>query len=97
MTVQRTPEERIAELARTFPSSLVGAPGIKPWEPRNLDSWAASVVSSGERQAACFILAVWDSGSAWDCGHFDLMKALSTWDEAHHRAFLTWAAEPWWP
>jgi hypothetical protein len=91
-----TPAERIAELARTFPS-LAGAPGVKPWEPETLDSWAATVASSGERHAARFILAVWDPGYVWDCGRFDLMEALAAWDEAHRRALLAWAAEPWWP
>lgn len=33
----------------------------------------------------------------WRCGLFDVVSALTTWDEQHRTAFLAWAKDPWWP
>ena len=33
----------------------------------------------------------------WRCGPFDLVDALSTWDDRHREAFIEWAQKPWWP
>jgi len=35
--------------------------------------------------------------SPWACGLFDLIDAMSTWDDAHRKAFVAWARDPWWP
>lgn len=83
-------------LARRFPS-MRGAPGIDPWNPEHLNAWAAGPASSGERHAAQFLLALWDSSAEWEAGHFDALEALGAWDLSHRTAFLGWAADPWWP
>lgn len=88
--------QKMTELAQSFPC-LRRAWGVSPFEPEELNRWAASGVSHGERVTASFILAVWDSATDWEAGRFDLMEALRIWDESHHKAFLKWAAEPWWP
>jgi hypothetical protein len=94
---RQEPEARIQHLAKSFPC-LQGAPGISPWQPIKLDDWAASgKPSHGEIVTAQFLLAVWNSGDEWKAGRFDLMEALAVCDLSHHRAFLHWAIDPWWP
>jgi len=87
---------RMTELARSFPC-LRDAPGVDPWDPQALDRWAVGPASHGERVAASFLLAVWDSSTDWTCGRFDLMEALNVWPESHRVPFLQWACDPWWP
>lgn len=87
--------ERMTLLAYTFPS-MRGAPGTHPWEPAELNRWAAGSASRGEQQTARFLLAVWDDGTDWEAGRFDVMEALRVWDLKHRTAFLAWASDPWW-
>ncbi len=93
-----SPKERMTTLGRTFPS-LGKKPGIDPFDAVQLDRWAAGVASHGESITARFLLSVWDGGSRsdWLSEPFHLLEALKIWDEAHHAAFLAWAADPWWP
>ena len=96
-----TPENQLAELARTFPS-MDRCPAIMqrlpPFDANMLDGWAASGgPSHGERVTAQFLLAVWDPDQEWKSGRFNLMEALRVWDERHREAFLKWASSPWWP
>ncbi len=88
--------ERMTELAQSFPC-LRDAWGIEPFEPGELNRWASSGVSHGERITASFILAVWDSATEWEAGRFDLMEALNVWSPSHREPFLSWASDPWWP
>ena len=88
--------ERMTELAESFPC-LRGARGVNPFDPGELNRWAAGPASHGERVTACFILAVWDSATEWEAGRFDLMEALNVWSPSHRVPFLGWAADPWWP
>jgi hypothetical protein len=87
---------RMAKFAENFPC-LRGAPGVSPWDALELDRWAAGPASHSERVTASFVLSVWDPSNAWQAGRFDLMDALRVWDPEHHRAFLEWAADSWWP
>lgn len=88
---------RMTLLAESFPS-MRNAPGIDPFNPDKLDRWASvGGASHGEKLTARFLLAVWNPGHEWAAGPFDLMEALRAWDSNHHRAFLDWAARPWWP
>jgi hypothetical protein len=90
------PALRIRLLAQSFPG-LWNAPGVLPWNAQALDEWAASgKPSHGERCAAQLVLAVWNPDERWKSGRFDVMDALSVWDRPHRKAFLTWAAAPWW-
>ncbi len=88
---------RMEELVGTFPS-LREAPGGSPWDALLLDEWPLRREDgSAALHAARFVLEVWDSSGRWDCGPFGVVNALATWDHAHKKAFLRWAADPWWP
>ncbi len=69
------PGAKMTAFARRFPS-LRSAPGVDPWQPGDLDEWAAGPASHGEQHTARFLLAVWDQDAEWKAGHFDLMSAL---------------------
>lgn len=101
-------------LVESFPTLRRGT-DPKLLEPRFdarrfAERWATG--SGGERDAALFVLSVWNPGDDWsqfgltrpsstgmgtDCGFFDLHTALGNWDEAHRAAFVAWCAAPWWP
>src|SRR5262245_13647324 len=70
--------------------------GVDPWEPHELNRWAVSAASSGEKHVVRFLLNVWNQYEDWECGRFDVMDALSVWDAGNRRAFLSWARDPWW-
>jgi hypothetical protein len=78
-------------LARLFPS-LDRADGIEPFDSALLAHWleTSPEVTGGGRHAARFILSVWNSNNP-----FEITKAMNVWDEAHRRAFLEWAKDPW--
>ncbi len=88
--------EKMTAFAQTFPS-IWDASGVEPWDPSELEIWGNGPRSHGERVSAQFLLTVWDPSTDWSCGHFDLMEALPVWDPEHHKAFMRWAANPWWP
>jgi hypothetical protein len=67
---------RIIALARQFPA-LDQAPGLKQWDPRQLDEWALTA-SSSEQHAAVFILSVWNRHHDWKVRRFDVIEALAT-------------------
>lgn len=86
----------IEELVSAFPT-LQRAGGVRPWNPREFDGWACGPVPGhGAKQAARFVLAVWNNEIDWRCGRFDVVEALSVWDDAHRAVFLAWAVNPWW-
>lgn len=33
----------------------------------------------------------------WKCGPFDVVEAMSTWDDYHRAAFIAWVNKPWFP
>ena len=75
-----------------FPA-LIDAPGVSPWNPNQLDIWAAeSADDSNAVQSARFLLNLWMPSREWQCGRFDMNEAIQTWDRSHRRAFLDWAA-----
>lgn len=66
-------------------------------------------MSRGEKEAALFVLSIWNSMDEWsefdlvcapendpNCGRFDVHRALSRWDTEHVQAFAAWVAAPWW-
>jgi hypothetical protein len=96
-----TPDElktskRMSKLAESFPC-LRDAHGVNPFDAKALDRWATDPTSHGQRITAQFILWVWDRSTDWECGRFDLAEALQVWLPEHHRAFLNWTSDPWWP
>ena len=93
---ERALRARMTAFALTFPSMRY-ALGVEPWDALELDAWGSGPRSHGERVTAQFLLNVWDPSTEWKCGRFDLMEALRIWDPEHHKAFLRWAAAPWWP
>jgi hypothetical protein len=87
----------MTELAERF-HVLKGEPGVRPWDAAKLDRWAVSAAPTpATRQAAAFVLHVWNSSNEWKAGPFDAVRALSSWDARNRAAFLSWAAAPWWP
>lgn len=85
-------------LARMFPM-LANAPGIDPWEPRKLDTWAKTAWDEAGQHAARFCLMVWNSGAKWKSGKFDMHAAWTKWDNTTRladplrAAAITWAKE----
>jgi hypothetical protein len=88
--------QKMTAFAQTFPTMRY-ASGVEPWDALKLDTWGNGPRSHGERVAAQFLLNVWDQSTDWKSGRFDLMEALRIWDTEHHRAFLNWVSDPWWP
>ncbi len=83
------------ELTASFPT-LRGV--LDEWDPVRLDEWACGPEpGSGAFRAAQFVLSVFNSEADWQCGRFDLQRALGTWDAAHRAAFMAWLQSPWWP
>ena len=75
-----------------FPA-LVDAPGVAPWNPNQLDIWAAeSADDANAVHAARFLLNLWMPAREWQCGRFDMNEAIQNWDRTHRRIFLDWAA-----
>ena len=84
-----TPQEKMTRLAGTLPS-MRDRIGAQPFDAEVLRQ-QMGYLSSGEILAAQFLLAVWNSHN-----EFSVMRALTTWDEAHCAAFVAWAKDPWW-
>lgn len=93
--IQSEDRARMSALARAFPV-LRGKPGVEEWDPETLDQWAAGAASSSERHAVAFVLSVWNCHHRWKAGKFDVMDALSTWDEENRQPFVEWAMKPYW-
>ena len=71
---------------------------LHSWDAERLDRWACGLVpGSGAFHAAAFCSSVYNADAPWQCGPFDLQRALGTWDAAHRAAFLAWVRAPWWP
>jgi len=94
-----TARERMSMLAISFPElELRARSAILPFDALELNRWARSgAPGHGGMCAARFVLSVWDPGTKWRAGRFDIHEALSIWDDAHRRAFLAWCINPWWP
>ena len=55
--------ERMALLCHSFPS-LRDAYGVNPWDQHSFARWASGPAPThGSRQAAAFVLAVWNGGT----------------------------------
>jgi hypothetical protein len=91
-----TTAECMVALARSFPTLAQQADGLDPFDPEKLDRWACGPVpSSGALHAARFVLGVFNPRARWQCGRFDALAAIGTWDQAHRAAFVSWVASPW--
>lgn len=80
-------------LGLKFPT-LVNAPGVAPWNPNQLDIWAAeSTDDINALHSARFLLNLWMPAREWQCGRFDMNEAIQSWDRTHRRVFLDWASK----
>jgi hypothetical protein len=100
---------RFERLARSF-TALRRAPHalFQPWDALRFAEFYRPG-SSGEKDAALFVLSVWNPSTNWKRlaklsrdrgptgGFFDVHRALGNWDDANRAAFLEWARNPWWP
>lgn len=102
-----TSGEQMAQLCWSFPT-LRGVPGTDPWDQYLFARWASGPAPThASRQAAAFVLAVWnggtpDDGGWWNqgdylAGRFDVVEAFSIWDRQHQAAFKHWCNAPFWP
>lgn len=89
-------DTRMTTVALRFPCLRAG-PGVAPWNPCLLDTWACAA-SSGERHAVAFLLwVVWNPTGPWRVEPFNICDAWSVWDETHRDAALTWLQAPFHP
>lgn len=96
MTTTKNWFPRVTELARTF-HSLERAEGIEPFDAEALWICAQNEhLTPAEHQAAVFILNVWGGPNDRPWPTFDVMEAVSRWDNQNRAAFVAWAKEPWW-
>ena len=101
----------MSALANSFPG-LRGRPGAEPWDAIAMLRYLCTGGGShGEKLAARFVLGVWNSAEDWEAtakkqgieypetaaAKFDVFEAISTWDDEHRQAFLTWCEAPFWP
>lgn len=66
----------------------------------HVDEFDSAAAKGGEaaRQAAAFVLNLWNSRVEWECGKFDLFLSMRRlWDHEQRNAFQQWAADPWFP
>jgi hypothetical protein len=109
--------ESMARLVASFPTlrrSLGGVliDGLGEWNANVFLTWACGPEpGSGARDAARFVLSVWNSSTDWDAaardlrllkrgqrlGRFEAVKAISNWDAEHLAAFIAWTELPFWP
>ncbi len=97
MTV--SPTEYILALARSFPCLKRK---LQWWHPKNFDAKIFHDMiggwSSSERQAAYFVLTVWNPGYAREQGWtFDVVEAVSCLDPVNRAPILAWIAQPYYP
>jgi hypothetical protein len=104
---QSQERERMSCLAESFPS-LRKRDGVEPWDQQIFARAMSGGQSNAEKQAAAFVLSVWNGSSEpqgggwWNerpfrVGRFDAVHAMAIWDDAHQRAFLAWCENPFWP
>lgn len=86
-----TPEQKIAALAQTFPSTR-DFPGTLPWDALKLAA-CYGTASGGARQTIAFLLTVWNMHQDL-VPPFNVVEATERWDCVHRRAFADWAARP---
>lgn len=97
---------RMTELVNSF-HVLRGAPGTNPWDQHAFARFFSGGQSHAEKQAAAFVLSVWNGhapkdGGWWNqrpyrVGRFDAIHAFAVWDQLNKQAFLAWCADPFWP
>lgn len=97
----------MSQLGNLFPT-MRGVPGINPWNVDQLVGWLnTGAPTSGSRNAAMFMLGVWNPNTNWkefglrvrkgSTGRFDMFRAVSCWDPDHLKAFHQWLANPFFP
>jgi hypothetical protein len=95
MSTQHKPTAYIKALILTFPCLQGFAPA--PGERFDPDEWmhAFEMASSGERQCAAFILAVWNPMVFGD--QFNLIEFAGSVDAGNRAALMAWLERPFFP
>lgn len=106
-------QDQMTALCQSF-HALRKAPGVSPWDQHKFAKWASGPApSESTRQAAAFVLSVWNGGTPADggwwndrdpvhgnklcVGRFDPVEAIARWDHLHTEAFLAWCRAPFYP
>ena len=81
-------------LWRTFPSLADTTPDGWEWNALEVKRRLGKM-STGQRHAASFVLAVWNPPLF--AKGFEFTEAMRHWDRAHVTACVEWMLNPWWP
>ena len=85
-------DQRFLELGVKFPT-MVHAPGVAPWDPNQLDTWASAADADiNAVHSARLLLNLWMPSRESQHGRFTVSKSLQSWDRAHRHIFLDWIA-----
>jgi len=93
-----TPEQRILELALTFPAMRTKhredgyRNGLEPFDAVRF-STASRPWSSGEKHVVAFLLTVYNMDQEL-VPPFRVVDAMMVWDNGQRRAFAAWANAP---
>ena len=89
-----TARDGIVRLWHSFPSLADIPTTPNRWNAEEVVA-RLPVMSSGQRDAAAFVLMVWNGPLCRE--HFQLDRAMACWDKAHSAAFIDWCSNPWFP
>jgi hypothetical protein len=92
---------KMTTLCRLFPS-LRGKSGAEPWDAIRFARTFSGGQSEAEKQAAAFVLSVWNTDADWNKGEYSVgtfrfARAYFLWDGEHRAAFRAWCDAPFWP
>jgi hypothetical protein len=92
------PAAKILALAMSFPTIRRGVVGFTE-QNFDIEKFIGCMggVSTSTRHSMLFIAAVWDN--SWLISqnlNFDVIEAMSSWDEEHREVFIQWCQNPWW-
>ena len=84
-----------------------GKSGAERWDALRFAAAFSGGQSESEKQAAAFVLSVWNAGTPADggwwnqgeysVGVFNFARAYFLWDAQHRAAFRAWCHDPFWP
>ena len=89
--------DEMLRFARQFPCAESLLSHLTTWNPSEVEKIALGGVSEAERHVLNLLLHIWNPRQHWQCGPFDAIAAIQTWDWEHQHIFAAWVKNPWWP